>query len=41
MENKHEDTDILINELKESMESMKDILDNSYQGIVLVYKVPR
>lgn len=38
MDIKCEDKDLLINKLKVSLESMKDILDNAYQGIVLVDK---
>lgn len=36
-----EDSNLQINELKEGLESMKDILDNAYQGIVLVNKEGR
>ncbi|MCM0650978.1 sigma 54-interacting transcriptional regulator [Clostridium swellfunianum] len=36
MERKTEDVNHQINELKTVLESMKDILDNAYQGIVLV-----
>lgn len=35
---KTEDTNREIDELKQSLDSMKDILDNAYQGIVLVDK---
>jgi PAS domain S-box-containing protein len=41
VDNKHEDKNLLINKLKVGLESMKDILDNAYQGIVLVDKEGR
>lgn len=36
-----EDSNFKINELKQSLDAMKDILDNAYQGIVLVDKDAR
>lgn len=40
-EEKTEDTNREIDELKQSLDSMKDILDNAYQGMVLVDKDAR
>ncbi len=36
MESKYEDSNLQIDEFKQGLEYMKDILDNAYQGIVLV-----